>query len=302
MLAELCVIGVTRLKSAADMLRLLRKASSRGSTICRLIGFASPTASTLADAIGDLQCSTFQHLSRLHADGWGTMWLDDADVIQSTKIATAGQDDLRLTEAMAEQATRARVVHLRMATDGMPVRLENSHPFVADGIGLAHNGSIVPTAALRDSLSPEVLAGVRGETDSELYLASIRQNVRLGFSLADAVFTTVSWLRSVYPKASLNALILSPTEFVAVHASSFATPPFAEFAASGIAEEEFPFEHMDAYYQLSYLRSASGAIAFSSTGIDRSGWTELPGESVTAVDLRSFELTTRQLDVSVSAP
>ncbi len=230
------------------------------------------------------------------------MWLDAADVIQSTKIATAGQDDLRLTEAMVEQATTARVVHLRMATDGMPVRQENSHPFVTDGIGLAHNGSIVPTALLRERLSPEVLAGVRGETDSELYLALVRQNVRRGQSLAEAVFDAVSWLRGVYPKASLNALILSPTEFVAVHASSFATPPFAEFAASGITEEEFPFEHMDAYYQLSYLRSASGAIAFSSTGINRNGWTVLPDESVSAVDLGTLELTTMRLDVTAVAP
>jgi glutamine amidotransferase len=264
--------------------------------MCRLIGFVSPTESTLADLIGDLQCSTFQHLSRLHSDGWGTMWLDSSREIESLKIATPGQDDILLTESMTEQATTARVTHLRMATDGMAVRLENSHPFVTDGIGLAHNGSIVPTAALRDSLSPEVLAGVIGETDSELYLAAIRQNVRAGMSLADAVYATVSWLRGVYPKASLNALILSPTEFVAVHASSFATAPFAEFEASGIAEAEFPLEHLDAYYQLSYLKHPNGAVAFSSTGIDRTGWTVLPGESVTAVDLSTFSMTTRELE------
>jgi glutamine amidotransferase len=268
--------------------------------MCRLIGFVSPTERTLSDLIGGLQCSTFQHLSRLHSDGWGTMWLDGERRLESVKIATAGQDDILLTDAMTEQPTTGRVVHLRMATDGMAVRPENSHPFVTDGIGLAHNGSIVPTAALLESLDDEVLAGVLGDTDSELYLAAIRQNVRRGMNLADAVFSTVSWLRSVYPKASLNALILSPTEFVAVHASSFSVPPLAEFAASGLSDDELPLGHLDAYYQLSYLRAPDGAVAISSTGIDRSGWTPLPAESVTTVDLDSYELTTRELAPAVA--
>jgi glutamine amidotransferase len=266
--------------------------------MCRLIGFASPEPTTLADLVGALQCSTFQHMSRLHADGWGTMWLDSDDRIESLKIATPGQDDSTLTSAMVEEHTRARVVHLRMATDGMAVRLENSHPFVTDGIGLAHNGSIVPTDLLRQHLTPETLAGVRGDTDSELYLAAIRQAVATGLSLADAVFETVGWLRTSYPKASLNALIMSDTEFVAVHASSFATPPLAEFEASGLSADELPLDHVDSYYTLSYLRHENGAVAFSSTGIDRSGWTPLPGESVTSVDLRSFELVTRVLQPS----
>jgi len=252
--------------------------------MCRLIGFVSPHESTLVDLVGEQQCSTFQQLSRLHSDGWGTMWLTKERTIDSLKIATSGQNDPRLTESMTDRATTARVTHLRMATDGMAVRLENSHPFVTDSIGFAHNGSIVPTEALRNSLEPEVLAGVLGDTDSELYLAAIRQHVR-----------AVSWLRSRYPKASLNALILSPTEFVAVHASSFSTAPVAAFTESGIVEAEFPLEHFDAYYQLSYRRHASGAVAFSSTGIDRTSWTVLPGESVTAVDLATFALTTREL-------
>lgn len=269
--------------------------------MCRLIGFASPTPTTLVELIGDLQCSTFQHMSRLHADGWGTMRLNAENSIDSVTIATPGQDDDLLTSAMADVPTRARVVHLRMATDGMAVRRENSHPFVTDGIGLAHNGSVVPTALFRNHLSPEVLAGVRGDTDSELYLAAIRQGVRTGLSLGDAVIETVGWLRSVYPKASLNALVLSADEFVAVHASSFATAPYAEFTASGLAEHELPLDHVDAYYQLSYLRRDDGAVAFSSTGIDRSGWSALPGESVTTVNLTTFELSTRLLEPVASA-
>jgi glutamine amidotransferase len=275
------------------------RAKQKGwNAMCRLIGFASPEPTTLADMVGDLQCSTFQHMSRLHADGWGTMSLNSAGQIESLRIATPGQDDSALTSAMVDQASLARVVHLRMATDGMAIRLENSHPFVTDGIGLAHNGSIVPTDRLRSTLSPEILADVRGDTDSELYLAAIRQSVASGLSLADAVFDTVRWLRDEYPKSSLNALVMSRREFVAVHASSFSTPPLADFEASGLSRDDLPLDHVDSYYTLSYLRRANGAVAFASTGIDRQGWTALTAESVSSVDLRSFEFVTRTLEPS----
>ncbi|MCU1406848.1 MAG: glucosamine--fructose-6-phosphate aminotransferase [Glaciihabitans sp.] len=278
--------------------------------MCRLIGFASPRPTTLAEVVGPMQCSTFQHLSRLHADGWGTMWLGPersstgnlapalmaSARINVTKSANPGQSDDVLTAAMAEEPSRGRVVHLRMATDGMTVRYQNSHPFVVDGIGLAHNGSIVPTGILRDSLSPTILADVSGDTDSELYLAAIRQGVRAGLSLSEAAYETVNWLRGYFPRASLNALVMSPTEFVAVHASTESPIPRHDFAARGLNATDLPMDHIDAYYSMSYLRHPDGTVAFASTGIDRTGWTPLPDESVTTVDLRSFEMTTRELE------
>ena len=263
--------------------------------MCRLIGFVSPTPTTLSELIGGVQCATFQHMSRLHADGWGTMNFDDHGHIESRRTAAPGQDDPRLTNAMEAEATRGRVIHLRLATDGMPVGLENSHPFVADGIGLAHNGSVVPTGLLRDTLSKGSLAGVHGNTDSELYLAAVRQAVKEGLTLSEAVTRTVHWLRETYPVASLNALVLSRHEFVVVHASSLAPAPHEEFAATGIRQADLPRGHIDEYYQMSYLRRADGAVAFSSTGIDPTEWTPVAEESITTVDLCTYEMTTRSL-------
>jgi glutamine amidotransferase len=267
--------------------------------MCRLIGFASPTETTLSALIGEGQCSTFQHLSRLHDDGWGTMWLDDGNRLTSLKAATPGQDDPRLTKALTQKAARAGVTHLRMATDGMAVREQNSHPFIAGGIGLAHNGSIVPTGILRDRLPAEVLSEVHGDTDSELYLALIRSGVREGMPLGEASHWAADWLRRVYPRASLNALVLSASEFVVVHASSLSEPPYDDFLASGLRHDELPLGHTEAYYELSYLQREDGAVAVASTGIDRSGWTPVPDESVLTVDLESFEITTMPLDGGV---
>jgi glutamine amidotransferase len=262
--------------------------------MCRLLGFASPVPTTLAELVGGAQCAAFQALSRFHADGWGSSWLTADGGVESHTSAHPGTDDELLTNSLGDHVSRGQVVHLRLATPGLPVRKENSHPFIADDISFAHNGSITPTGPLRDALSEASLAGVSGDTDSELYLAAIRDGVRQGLKLTDAVYNTVQWLREVYPLASLNALIMSDTEFVAVHASSKALTPLEEFAALGRGEE-LPLGHGDDYYRLSYRRGADGAVVFSSTGIDRDGWIPLDEESITTVNLASFEITTRHL-------
>jgi predicted glutamine amidotransferase len=262
--------------------------------MCRLIGFASPSPVTLAELVGGEQCAAFQELSRLHADGWGASWLNSTGTLEAHTTAEPGTDDDVLTSSLARRASRAQLVHLRLATPGLPVRPENSHPFVADAISFAHNGSITPTVRLRDGLSARALAGVAGDTDSELYLAAIRDGVRQGLSLTDAVHNTVAWLRDLYPLASLNALVMSGSEFVAVHASSGSATPTREFAALGW-NEDLPAGHGDDYYRLSYRRDDNGAVVFSSTGIDLDGWTPLDEESITTVDLRSFAFSTRPL-------
>jgi glutamine amidotransferase len=262
--------------------------------MCRLIGFVSPAPTTLSELVGGAQCAAFQDLSRLHADGWGASWLSASGDLESHTSAQAGADDARFSASLGDHASRAQVVHLRLATPGLPVRIENSHPFVADDISFAHNGSITPIGPLRHALSAEALADVTGDTDSELYLAAVRDGVRRGLSLSDAVYNTVAWLRELYPLASLNALVMSDTEYVAVHASSDSITPRDEFAALGRGTD-LPPGHGEDYYRLSYQRTVDGAVVFSSTGIDRDGWTELANESVTTVDLRSLVISTRAL-------
>jgi glutamine amidotransferase len=259
--------------------------------MCRLIGYVSPVATTLAELVGRDRCAEFQGLSRLHTDGWGASWLAPNGTLETHTTAEPGTDDALLTTSLGHRSSRAQLVHLRLATPGLPVRAENSHPFVADNISFAHNGSITPTGRLREGLSADALAGVTGDTDSELYLAAIRDGVRHGLSLTDAVYNTVAWLRELDPLASLNALVMSDTEFVAVHASAGSATPTREFAALGW-DANLPAGHGDDYYRLSYCRDSTGAVVFSSTGIDQYGWTPLDDESITTVDLRSCAVST----------
>ena len=247
----------------------------------------------------------FQDMSRLHRDGWGTMWLnEDASRARTTVAAVrsvaSGLGDVDLRSSLIAHPSRARVAHLRLASKGMPIRQENTHPYLADNLGFAHNGAIIPTDRLRSMLTDGSLTAVKGDTDSELYFALIRENFREGGSLSRATVDAVSEIRRQYPLASLNALLLSADELIAVHASRNTPIPHEEFAESGLPHDELPLEHSTDYYRMGYYRSANGSIAFSSVGIDMAGWHELPQESVTTVDLRTLELDVVALETAGS--
>jgi gamma-glutamyl hercynylcysteine S-oxide hydrolase len=272
--------------------------------VCRLIGFASLTSESIGDVIGEEQCDLFQGMSRLHRDGWGTAWLEDeaagVPAVAAVRSATTGLDDVDLRSSLLSQPSRARIAHLRLASSGMPVRLENTHPYVAGNLAFAHNGGILPTDDLRSLVHPEFRSDVHGNTDSELYFALIRQNLRDGGSLRRATVDAVAAIRERYPLVSLNALLVGPDELLAVHASRHTPIPHEEFAGSGLPHSELPLEHTTDYYRMGYYRSPNGSIAFSSVGIDMAGWHQLPQESVTSVDLRTLEVDVVALETADS--
>lgn len=263
--------------------------------MCRLLGYAATTETTFGSEIGPLQCATFQGMSRLHADGWGTAWRTAEGDLLAEKDVHPAAESPRLTTDLAEVPARARIVHLRLATEGMPVSVENAHPFVKNDIAFAHNGSIVPTEWMREKLGPAYLDSDDTRTDSTLYFALVRQEIERGYEPFDAVERVVRGLREEYPIASLNALILTDHELIAVHSSENAKIPHHEFDASGLTAADLPRNHVDAYYKLSYRRT-DDAVVFSSTGIDVDGWERMPTASIARVDLETLDIDIRELD------
>lgn len=274
--------------------------------MCRLLAYVAPAPTCINEVIGDGQCETFQRMGRLHDDGWGSMWIGETGArprLVRERDAASAFGDVRLAHALREPLSRARTFHLRLATGALPVRLENTHPFVVDGIGLAHNGSFLPTELVRDLLEPEFAAAVEGDTDSELYLALVRQHAASAPTLPDAVRSAVATLRALYPTASLNAVVMDARQMIVVHASTTAAVPYEHFDASGLRPAELPADHNESYYRLGMLRTPQGALAFSSSGLDRSGWLMLPDETVTVVDVATMQVRVQPLpDFSVSAP
>lgn len=267
--------------------------------MCRLLGIAGSPRMSIDEQLGPEQFALFLTMSRLHRDGWGTAWRSDHG---PGEIRIARDPDSPAPTAPTGPVRRAldvrstaRLVHLRMATAGLSVCTKNTHPFLADGVAFIHNGAVVPTSDLARLVDEPYLSELVGSTDSELYFALTRQHAAKEGSLLDGVCAAVTRLRGLFPRASLNAMLLSPDELIVVHSSEHAPTPHKEFLASGLAAHELPLGHLSEYFQISYTRTPTGAWAFTSTGLDTHGWTPLPPATVARVDLTSLVLHQRTL-------
>lgn len=273
--------------------------------MCRLLAYTSPSPTAVEDLIGSDQCTTYRLMARLHDDGWGTAWVDDrpdGGVVRRKRTVRPGYDDERLVAMMDQPLSRARIFHLRLATDHMAVMKRNSHPFHADGMAFAHNGSIAPTGLLRAMVGPVAMAAVKGTTDSELYFALVREGTAAGMSLVESVTAAVARIRIAYPQASLNSVTLSPHEMVVVNSSSAAPVPTWHFG--GMTADLLPAHHDERYFTMRYRHLDDGSFVVASAGLDTDGWDELPQDTVTRIDLATMAVVTTPLEtvpVGVSA-
>ena len=272
--------------------------------MCRLLGRASSEPLTDLQVIGADGCAEFQRLGRLHADGWGTAWLDDRHVVSEGRAATMARlrdpgDPLaatELTQALTRTPSRVRITHLRLATEGMANQVSNSHPFQWRDIVLAHNGSVSPVAELRRMVSDEEIARIGGTTDSALVFALVVREVQRGVPLFDAVTGVVGRLRDRFPRAALNLLVASPAELIAVHANEGAPVPHDDFAASGLGAD-LPRDHLENYYRLSW-RQDDRSVVFSSSGLVTEGWTPMAQHTAARVDLATLGVEFRKISGS----
>ena len=265
--------------------------------MCRLLGVVSAGPISIADAVGDDVLQDFVALTKIHGDGWGLAGVDGLGDRPHVRVSAASAvDDDDFVSATHDERSTASVLHLRWATSGLTVEPQNSHPFLADGIAMAHNGSIKPMGPLTELLEPDTLAGLRGTTDSERYFAVIRQHRRTAPNLPEAVRRAVAELRARYPEASLNALLLGEDQLIVVHAHARSRLPAEDIAEIGATD--LPAEHLEDYFSLRMARLGGGVVVVGSTGFGDLPWEPMPQESVTAISLRDASQTHLPLDPS----
>jgi predicted glutamine amidotransferase len=242
--------------------------------MCRLLGYVSQTPATLADLLGEANLLEFTELSCKHGDGWGFAWAADAGV----EVVKA-PDAARTSDAFARHAhTHAAdlgFVHLRWATLGLGVVPENTHPFTDGTMAFAHNGSIQPPSSL-DALIPEELRRLRtGDTDSERYFLATLAEAR-HTNPADGLAATVQRIAASQSFSSLNAIIATPEELIAV------------CCYDPVAEEK---EDEPDYYHLGY-RVTPGAVVVSSSGWGAE-WTSLENGQILVVRRDTLDVSVR---------
>jgi predicted glutamine amidotransferase len=258
--------------------------------MCRLLGVVSTAAVSVADAAGEGVLKDFVALTKVHGDGWGVAAIDAiGDSPRAEVSAGTALDDPLFVAVTHDRRSAATMVHLRWATTGLGVQPENSHPFVADGLAMAHNGSIKPMGPLQELLDRDIAASLRGTTDSERYFALIRQYRRTSTDLADSVRRAVAGLRQLYPDASLNALILGEDQLIVVHAH--ARSRLLDEDVEEITAADLPAEHLEDYFALRMARPTDDTVVIGSTGFGDLDWQPMAAECVASIALRDLSVT-----------
>lgn len=250
----------------------------------RMLAAIAASPATAVDMIGAALRDEFAQLSHLHADGCASAHLDENGTVTrrlAVPVPTLGRDE----------HARAHLLYLRFASAGAPASAENSQPFVRDNAAFAHNGLLSPRDALLSILTrPDMLTG---STDSEAYAALVHEQARLprgdkgARSMIDALAAAAARLRTIYPEACLNAVLLTPAGLHVVYSPGAGPAPLAAFAQRGHTAPNLPPEHDDASYNLlkmTELDSRGGTThVVATSGINRHGWSELPRDTVTLV-------------------
>jgi predicted glutamine amidotransferase len=249
--------------------------------MCRLLGYVTRTPAALADLLGEEDLFEFTELSCKHGDGWGAAWATDTGV-EFVKAPDAARMSSAFDRHVHEHVGDLGIVHLRWATLGLEVAPENTHPFTDGTVAFAHNGSIDSFSSL-DALIPAGLQRLRmGSTDSERYFLAVLAEVMRENQfypngrgrLADSVAAIVERIAASHAFTSLNAMIATPDELIAVCCYD----PAAE------EKEEEPD-----YYRLGY-RVTPGAVIVSSSGWGAE-WSSLENGQILVVQRDTLDVS-----------
>jgi predicted glutamine amidotransferase len=255
---------------------------THGEAVCRLLGWATRTPTSLHRLLGHDDLVDFTELSGLHGDGWGLARAVAGGVEVRKRPDTArASDDF----ALWSRATRSDLglVHLRRATLGLQVKAENTHPFTDGRLAFAHNGSVSPPPSLDVLLSPSAQGLRRGDTDSERYFLAVLSQLETGADPVDALRGAVAGITATASYTSLNCLLMTPDELYAV----------CFFDPGGHQADEAPD-----YYHLGY-RMTDDAVVVASSGWGR-GWRSLANGELLVVRRGSLEVTVESLGAALT--
>ena len=129
--------------------------------MCRLLAFTSLERKSFYDVVG-ADFEKFVALSAEHKDGWGL-----AHNGQILKDVNAAKDSDSLSRASVENITDGALLHLRLASKGITINIDNNHPFTHGTTTFMHNGTIRPSDAAEQFINQDYKKLITGTTDSE---------------------------------------------------------------------------------------------------------------------------------------
>jgi len=234
--------------------------------MCRLLAFTSRERRTFYDVVGS-DFEKFVALSAEHKDGWGIGY--EGEVIKD--INPAKESEL-LTQTGKNLETEGALFHLRLASKGITINIDNNHPFTYGTTTFMHNGTIRPSDAAEEFISDKYKALVTGTTDSErLFYALLSQVDELG--LVEGVRNVVNLVRSKADYSALNIMVQTPDTLIAV----------CEFNDSNQSEWSGP-DH----YELRFIQRDEDFL-IASTGWGNADWQHLDNHHMLVVNRSTLE-------------
>lgn len=235
----------------------------------RMLALRSASPTRLPDAVRE----QFLALAEVHSDGWGSAGVEGKGPLRSASGPTAS--DLR-TASMSPRT--AALYYLRLASSGSPVTPENLQPFPRGDLAFMHNGALVPYATGLAALSAAERRDLRGTSDSELYASLVLRALASGRGeLRERIRRGVDTVRELYPAACLNAMLIVEGRLVVIASRGTVPAPVDALARRGVS---LTADEIDVYNRLFRTRTDDGVQLVATTGIDVSGWEEIPDDEV----------------------
>jgi predicted glutamine amidotransferase len=240
--------------------------------MCRLLAFTSLERKSFYDVVGS-DFEKFVALSAEHKDGWGIGY--EGEVVKDIKPA---QESDLLTETGKNLETAGALLHLRLASKGITINIDNNHPFTHGTTTFMHNGTIRPSDTAEQFISQKYRELITGTTDSERFFYAVLSQIdELG--LVEGVRKTVNLIRDIADYSALNIMVQTPETLIAV----------CEFNESNKSEWSGP-DH----YELRFSARENDFLV-ASTGWGNSDWEHLNNHQMLVVNRSTLEYSISSL-------
>lgn len=145
--------------------------------------------------------------SRRNTSGAGIGWFDGSGEPRVVKHPGPASSSPELRADADSVTANTFITHVRMATAGSDSTV-NTHPFLVDGMLVAHNGGFGDLAKVNAHLGADA-ASALGQTDSERYALLIAKETRQNDGDVGAgIIAAASWLSRNVPMYSLNVVVI----------------------------------------------------------------------------------------------